>query len=278
MDHRQYLFDNVSTEQKHILIALLSEAGFDGFEEMDTSLKAFTAREPEPAVMDELVKLTGVKYTISTIPETNWNEKWESDFEPVTVFYPDTSTIFANIRAHFHPSLPIADYEVVITPKMSFGTGHHATTYGMIEAMSAIDFTNKQVIDFGTGTGVLAILAQKMGAARVTAIDNDQWSIDNAAENIKINNSTQIELIKADRFVSGNKADIILANINLNVITANLPLLADACKPDTLILLSGMLYANEPAITAALYENSIHIKSVHKKDNWLVIVATRGAY
>lgn len=156
---------------------------------------------------------------------------------------------------------------------MSFGTGHHATTYGIIECMSAIDFTNKAVIDFGTGTGVLAILAEKLGAAHIVAIDNDEWSINNAAENIKVNGCNNIELVKAESIVNKIKADIILANINLNVIISNLEMLLKAYKSDAIILLSGMLSEDEPLISAALKKHSINVRRIYENNNWIVVLA-----
>jgi ribosomal protein L11 methyltransferase len=156
---------------------------------------------------------------------------------------------------------------------MSFGTGHHATTYAMIEAMSTIDFTDKQVIDFGTGTGVLAILAERLGAAHVEAIDNDEWSIDNAAENIRVNGCEKISLVRSDTFISNVAADIILANINLNVITENMALLVNACTKEGNILLSGMLYEDEATISATLKEHGLVIKNIDHRSNWLVIWA-----
>src|SRR5690606_33392004 len=128
---------------------------------------------------------------------------------------------FVHIRAGFHPPNQEAAHELVITPKMSFGTGHHPTTWLVVQAMAEFDFNNKTVIDFGTGTGVLAILAAKMGAKQVVAIDHDDWCIENARENFEANNTTDIILEKADQ-LSGKPADIILANINLNVIRENL--------------------------------------------------------
>src|SRR5882724_11850115 len=116
---------------------------------------------------------------------------------------------------------PGTEHEIIITPKMSFGTGHHATTYMMVKQMRGIDFNNKTVFDFGTGTGVLAILAEKLGALKIIAIDNDDWSITNAAENIQQNNCSKIQLLKTDNTEMNQQFDIILANINKNTILGN---------------------------------------------------------
>ena len=272
MNYYEYVFTDISNEKKEILIALLSINGFDGFEESDADLKAFTALEIGDDELHNIIKLTGVSYSKSEIKEINWNAEWESSFEPVTVPYPDSDKIFANIRAHFHPAVSSATHEVIITPKMSFGTGHHATTFGMIESMISIDFKDKEVIDFGTGTGVLAILAEKMGARHINAIDNDEWSISNAAENIKVNRCSHIDLIRAESLEGILKADIILANINLNVIVSNLDVLVKACKKDTVILFSGMLSADKTFISAELYKHSINISNIYERNNWIVIL------
>jgi ribosomal protein L11 methyltransferase len=125
--------------------------------------------------------LNGYNFQSNTIPEQNWNEEWEQNFQPVVV------DDFCAVRAHFHAPISTVKHEIIITPKMSFGTGHHATTYMMMQQMQNIDFNNKSVFDFGTGTGILAILAEKCGAKEIIAIDNDEWSYKNAEENLEMN-------------------------------------------------------------------------------------------
>ena len=274
MQHHQYNFKINSIEESERLVAMLSIIGFDGFEEFENELKAYTDLDVDQKEIDNIIKLIPVTYSKSVIKDRNWNELWEADFKPVTVLYPGSPEIFTNVRAHFHPPQPRAKYEVNITPKMSFGTGHHATTYGMIENMSKFDFANKTVIDFGTGTGILAILAEKLGAKKIFAIDNDEWSIDNAKENITVNNCKNIELIKAGSLDFSFRADIILANINLNVIVANLEILVNSCKPNGNILLSGMLISDEPLIKDALKKYPVSIIDLYERNNWMVIVAT----
>src|SRR5687768_4358010 len=148
--------------QKDILIAELSEMGFEGFEEERTTLKAFIPFDDfNQENFSRLMQTAGTTYSTAVIEEQNWNAIWESGFEPVIV------KNFCAVRADFHPPVSGVRHEIIITPKMSFGTGHHATTYMMIEQMEAIDFRNKSVFDFGTGTGVLAILAERCGASTV---------------------------------------------------------------------------------------------------------------
>ena len=169
MNFLQFDFEPRNKEEAEQLIALLAEQDFEGFIEEGTLLIAFI---PETLFNQTdfekiLEKFAILAYTKSSIENINWNQKWEQEFEPVQVGN------FAGIRAHFHAPLPAVKYEIIITPKMSFGTGHHATTFMMIQLMQAIDFSNKKVLDFGTGTGVLAILAEKMGASHLLAIDID---------------------------------------------------------------------------------------------------------
>ncbi len=150
---------------------------------------------------------------IAAIEKQNWNALWESNFEPVQV------DDFVGVRAGFHaPFGGVVEHDIVITPKMSFGTGHHGTTYCVMQLMRGIDFANKSVFDFGTGTGILAILAQKLGAGPVLAVDNDDWCIENASENIIVNNTQSIEIEKVNDANLNKKFNIIIANINKNII------------------------------------------------------------
>jgi len=194
---------------QEIIIAELEVVDFESFEQDDENLKAFI---PQDRFNENNINFILGKYALtyskSTIENKNWNELWESNFQPVTV------GDFVAIRAAFHDAVQSVQHEIVITPKMSFGTGHHATTYMMIELMKSVDFQSKTVADFGTGTGVLAILADKLGAASVWAVDNDEWCIENATENSINNQSKNIEIQKVERFDADKNFDVILANIN----------------------------------------------------------------
>jgi ribosomal protein L11 methyltransferase len=177
------------------------------------------------------------------------------------------------IRAAFHQQVPHVKHEIIITPKMSFGTGHHATTYMMIEQMEALDFTGKSVADFGTGTGVLAILAEKLGAISIDAIDNDDWSIENSIENVAANNCSNINLIKDTSIPTGLVYDIILANINLHVILANSQAIQAACKKGTQLLLSGFIKSDEAEMLQMLAANGIKPLKTSQKADWICILA-----
>lgn len=253
--------------QTAMISALLMDMGFEGIEENE---KETIASIPETLFEEEAIKAIfqqfEVPYTFSKVEQQNWNAQWEQSFEPVQV------DDFAVIRASFHAPVAGVKHDIIITPKMSFGTGHHATTFLMIQEMSALDFTDKTVIDFGTGTAVLAILAEKLGATAILGIDNDEWSINNAKENIAANDCQHITLQKADEMTADKKADIILANINLNVIIANILLIKNACLPKADILLSGLLKEDETQMTEILTKNGFYIQKIIHKNNWIAIL------
>ena len=276
MQYAELLFPNITEEQKELLIALLSENGFYGFEEKGKDLKAYierTAIEDEDFLIDALKQVPGISYSESVIEEINWNAKWEAGFEPVAVNDTEGKP-FAFIRASFHEADPSFPHDIIVTPKMSFGTGHHDTTYLMTEQMSAIDLSGKSVIDFGTGTGILAILAEKLGAASITAIDCDDWSINNAKENAAMNGCEKINLVKAETIPPGIKAGVILANINLNIIIANIPAIKDASLPGGTILFSGIMLHDENNILNNLKASGFLIIRVLHKGDWLAVLAS----
>lgn len=265
-EYIQLIFENISTTQSDILIAQLSEAGYEGFEEEENSLKAFIPTDIfNEVLVKEIASSVDSTYSQSVIKETNWNEVWESNFQPVVV------DDFVGIRAEFHQPIAGVEYEIVITPKMSFGTGHHATTWLMMSQMRKIDFINKQVLDFGTGTGILAILAEKLGAASIAAIDYDEWSIMNCRENILQNQAGRIEVIKADSAVLDRQFDVILANINKNVILDNLAALTKQMTPGSVLVLSGLLGEDEPEIVAATEKAGLQLLDKVKRHNWLCL-------
>jgi ribosomal protein L11 methyltransferase len=178
---------------------------------------------------------------------------------------------FCAIRAEFHDPIKDVEHEIIITPKMSFGTGHHATTYMMIEQMREIDFKNKTVFDFGTGTGILPILAEKLGASKITAIDIDDWSISNAKENIEKNNCSKISVSLSSQIPDG-KFDVVLANINRNVILSYLPQLNNTLKENCYLLLSGLLSSDEEDIIKACNNEKIQFLKGIERNNWISLV------
>jgi ribosomal protein L11 methyltransferase len=265
-NHIQITFRHLQAEQQDVLIAHLAEAGYEGFEENDNELKAFISEKKfDKAFLHELANKYGVSYSEQIIAEQNWNTVWESNFQPVVV------DDFVAVRADFHSPNKEVEHEIVITPKMSFGTGHHATTYMMVQQMKNIDFSNKKVFDFGTGTGILAILAEKLGAAEVVAIDNDDWSITNAEENLTRNNCHKIKLGKADSLTSNDSYDIILANINRNVILDNFEALVSHLAAEGILLLSGLLAEDEPFILEPAKQFGLRLISRNERNNWICL-------
>ena len=266
MDHIKITFAELQPEQKEILIAQLADAGFDGFEETDTTLYAYISElNFDYTLLKEIAFKYQAHYKSEKIKETNWNKVWESNFEPVIV------DDYVAVRADFHKPITNTKFEIVITPKMSFGTGHHATTYMMIELMKDIDLINRSVLDFGTGTGILAILAEKSGAKNTYAIDNDDWSIANAEENFKKNNCKKITLKKRSDVSSKIKFDVILANINKNVILENLTALTDQLSKNGTILFSGLLQDDKEEILSIATELQLILKKELFRNNWIAL-------
>ena len=266
----QIEFQKISPEVSELLIAELSEIGYEGFEEKENGLVAFIpSYNFDEKILNEVITKYAVSFLKSIIEENNWNAIWESNFEPISV------DDFVGLRADFHEPIKGVEHEIVITPKMSFGTGHHATTFMMIQQMREIDFKEKTVFDFGTGTGILAILAERLGAASILAIDNDDWSITNASENLEKNNCIKVKLEKADSIIDNKHYDIILANINKNIILDNLSSLIKRLSPTGTLLLSGLLTEDEADIVAAAATFSLTTCKITSKNYWISIRFTR---
>ncbi|MBC8032758.1 MAG: 50S ribosomal protein L11 methyltransferase [Chitinophagaceae bacterium] len=252
-------------EQKEILIALLSEQGFQ-FEEEHANLRAVIEEIAfNRPTIDKIFSEQNLKYSLAILDDKNWNAEWETSFESVSV------GSFCSVRAAFHDPQTNVRHDIIVTPKMSFGTGHHATTYMMIQAMERLNFTGKHVLDFGTGTGVLAILAVKMGAGKVIAIDNDDWSIENAAENFKENDITVAELLKGDKIGVNIQFDIVLANINKNVILENLPTMKQHLSVSGVVLLGGLLESDRNTITEAIDKSAFRLLFSLERDSWICL-------
>jgi len=267
----QIIIETANTDESDIFVARLSQAGFEGFEEEPKKLHAFIPeslydfKRVEKIIMEVkgLADPYHAFFKTEVVEPRNWNAEWEKDFEPVIV------DNFCAIRAHFHPPIPETQYDVIITPKMSFGTGHHATTYMMISAMKNIDFRNLAVLDFGTGTGVLAILACKLGAGYVLAIDSDEWSIENAQENTALNGCPGIRIEQKDSLSGTGQFDCILANINLRVILENVEFLRQHLHKTGVFIGSGVLESDEEKIRIEAASAGFAIERLMIKDNWM---------
>lgn len=258
--------DLADEDRRSVLIAGLADMGYEGFEETDQGVKAYISDNAfDETELNNLFSKSSLTYSKSVIKAQNWNALWESNFEPVQV------EDFVGIRAAFHDPMPGVKHEIVITPKMSFGTGHHATTWLVMQQMRELDFTGKSVFDFGTGTGVLAILAEKLGASAVLAVDNDDWCIENASENILVNGCELIEIQKIDEVQAGQRFDIVIANINRNILLGNMTAMSAALAPGGVLLLSGLLQEDEADIAEAAEGANLALLKTVQKNGWIAM-------
>jgi len=218
-----------------ILLAFLADIDFESFEENDNGLVGYIAQHIfNQQKVDNICQRLDIKISTQTllIKSQNWNAKWESDFNPILIDQ------VCGIRADFHSPLNV-QHEIIITPKMSFGTGHHATTEGMIRCMLSLDFNQKKVLDMGCGTAVLAILSEKLGSNNILAIDIEEWAFTNAKENIEKNQCQHINLkLGGAEQIEGN-FDVILANINRNILLQDIPIYFKHLNSNGLLLISG---------------------------------------
>ncbi|MFM7645502.1 MAG: 50S ribosomal protein L11 methyltransferase [Sphingomonadales bacterium] len=259
-------FSSITKDQAEVLIAWLNDEGYEGFEEREGMLIAFIASvQFDEKEISTIADQLGVSFLTNEILPTNWNAQWESNFLPVTI------DSFLHIRAAFHCASNQTKHEIVITPKMSFGTGHHATTQLMVTEMAQLTFEQQDVFDFGTGTGVLAILAERLGARRVLAIDNDTWSIENAKENIETNHCRRIELNLSDTLPTEGQFSIILANINLSILVAHMPALARLLHATGTLLISGLLRSDQTVIEKVCALQGLRIESVRAQGDWILL-------
>ncbi len=293
-EYIQIEFDFNNQEQFDMLVAELADLGFDGFNEEELRpgqndgvalsngfgigaghCKTFMLADQFDVnqvqnELDIIFNKYNLTYSKSIIKEQNWNAVWESNFDPVRV------GDFVGIRAHFHPTFePAVEHDIKITPKMSFGTGHHPTTFSMIQLMQKIDFDAKTVYDFGTGTGILAILAEKLGAKKVHAVDNDDWCIENAEENISNNESKVITIEKVESALQKQQYDIVLANVNRHIIEANMDELTLIGKPDGILVLSGLLIEDQSDIVKLASSKGWKLQQIQPLNGWVSILFNR---
>ena len=275
-------------EQAEILTAELADFPFESFETEDGLLKAYI-----PAVrlsgcktdVDALLARRGVEGRYAVIPTQNWNASWESDFPPVDYrragdcrecaidFPPVDVEGRLRIRAPFHDPAPAGEMEAVVLPRMSFGTGHHATTWLMSRAVLGLGVAGRTGLDMGSGTGVLAIVAAKCGAAHVDAVDIDDWADENCRENVAANGvADRVEPMLGDvGRIAGRRYDFILANINRNVLVADMPAYAAALVPGGDLVMSGFLEADTAAVTQAAAEQGMETVAAETREGWMMI-------
>lgn len=253
MNYYELIFNVNATEDYHqdLLINTLGDIGFDTFEETETGFKAYVPVDEYNSdrledALNGYRELFDFSYEVNLIPQKNWNAEWESNFEPITI----KDEIF--VRATFHQPRPEFAYEIVIDPKMAFGTGHHQTTSMMLEYMLETDFAGKQVLDMGTGTGILAIMAEKLGATSVDAIDYDPICYDSTIENAALNNAENVVAMCGSKEVIPDvQYDTILANINRNILLDQLQRYAEVLKPGGELYLSGFYESPDLDMLAA---------------------------
>lgn len=254
------------------LMAELSERGFESFMEDEDNLLAYIPAENfTPPLLENLNVLESAQlhpdFEYQNMKEKNWNEEWEKDYSPAIIGERCV------VRASFHPPVSGAEYEIVIDPRMSFGTAHHETTALMIELMLDADIRDKAVLDMGSGTAVLAILAEKKGAARIVAIDNNDWAFDNSQDNLALNRAQKTEIYLGDAGLLGEENyDIILANINRNVLLVDLPKYDPALRKDGRIYLSGFYKKDMNVIQAEAEKLGWKFRSFREKNNWVAAI------
>lgn len=261
---------HTAPEIVEILLAYLSDAPFDSFEETEEGLNAYLpegAGEPPEALLTQLQEQFSFSYTKEFLPGQNWNEIWESNFHPVVV------ENFCAVRADFHPPILTVEHELVINPKMAFGTGHHETTWMCLRALRDLPCQGAWLLDFGCGTGVLAILAARLGAKAVEAVDIEEESYRNTLENSANNGVADQVIARCGTLeaVEGHNFDGILANINRNVILDALPRLAELLRPGGWLLVSGILEQDGLMVQAAATQAGFTCQLQEQRGNWLCL-------
>ena len=253
-----------------ILIAELGYAGFESFVETDEGVTAYIQKEEwNDAILEDIDILKSdefnISYTFEEIEQTNWNEEWEKNFNPILV------DDICSVRAPFHPK-PDTKYDIIIEPKMSFGTGHHETTHMMIQHILKNDFKGKSVLDMGCGTGVLAILAEMKGANPLDAIDYDNWCYLNSLENVERNNCKNITVIEGDASALKNRHyDIIIANINRNILLNDMATYFKCLNNNGVLFLSGFYNDDIPIIEEECNKHGLKLVETLEKNNWVAL-------
>jgi len=278
MSVADYLSVNISCKPAfiEIMVAELSMLNYDSMMEKQDGLEAYIKPEwydeQEIKMLQAKYPEADMEYGVEEVIERNWNEEWEQNYEPIVV----EDKIL--VRATFHEANPDFDYEIEINPRMSFGTGHHATTYLMLKNQLAIDHKSKSVLDAGCGTAILAVMAEKLGASRVVAYDNNTWSTENAPENIALNACKNIEVREGtiETINLDEQFDIILANINKNVLLEEMNAYVKYLVKGGHLLLSGFYETDENELKAKAKQNGLTFESKTTKSGWCSLLFTKN--
>lgn len=274
MDYREFKF-TCTDDFREILIAELSEIGFDAFLETDEGFDCYSPIDDfDEMAFKEIVlryqELAQISYSESLTKKVNWNEEWEKNYDPIAV------GDLVYVRASFHDPKPGFNYEIIINPKMSFGTGHHATTYQMLQLQGQVNHQGKRVLDVGSGTGILAVMAHLLGAKQVEAFDIDDWCVENGNENFQLNQVPARMGLGSIREVNPKGLfDIILANINKNVLLDEMGIYAGLLAPKGQLLLSGFYTEDIPDLVDLAKSFQLSLSKQSEKDNWAALLLTR---
>lgn len=253
-----------------ILIAELGEKAFESFIETETGISAFVQKDLwNTNILEDIQILSNpefkIEYTFEEIEQVNWNEEWEKNFEPIDV---DGK---CHVRAPFHEKTS-AEYDIVIEPKMSFGTGHHETTHMMIQHLLETDLVGKKTLDMGCGTAILAILAEMKGAQPIDAIDIDNWCYLNSIENAERNNCKHISVYEGDAsLLVGKKYDVIIANINRNILLNDMQQYVDCLNENGILFLSGFYTEDIPVISESCTSKGLTYVKQFERNNWVAL-------
>lgn len=253
-----------------ILIAELGYAGFESFVENEDGITAYIQSEEYSEGMLEDIQILGsdefeISFTSKEIEQVNWNSEWEKNFNPIVV------ADKCSVRAPFHEK-PDTEYDIVIEPKMSFGTGHHATTHMMLQHILNNEWEGKSVLDMGCGTGVLAILAEMKGAKSLDAIDIDNWCYLNTLENVERNNCKNISVYEGTaELLEGKKYDVVIANINRNILLEDIPTYSKCLSSGGKLFLSGFYTEDIPVIEEVCNKNGLKFENKLVEDNWTAV-------